>query len=76
MSSATCEFCNRAALFTVRMSDPEGVLERHVCATHARELELPVGTYVLGKVAYSSFAELAAAVTSPEEQGDGQSAML
>lgn len=76
MSSATCEFCNRAAVFTVRMSDPEGVLERHVCATHARELELPVGTYVLGKTAYSSFAELAAAVTSPGELGGRQSAML
>lgn len=74
MSSPSCEFCNRPAVFTVRMSDPEGVLERHVCATHAQQLELPVGTYVLGKTAYPSFAQLAAAVAAdgadgPEQQG-------
>jgi hypothetical protein len=68
MSISTCEFCNRPALFTVRMSDPEGVLERHVCASHAQQLELPVGTYVLGKSAYSSFAELAAAVAGSDER--------
>ena len=68
MSSPTCEFCNQPALFTVRMSDPEGVLERHVCATHAQELELPVGTYVLGKTAYASFAKLAAAVAGTSDE--------
>lgn len=66
MSGLTCEFCEDPAVFSVRVRDPEGVIEHHVCAKHAQELEMPVGTYVLDDTAYPSFATLAAAVEASE----------
>ncbi|HEY2586280.1 MAG TPA: hypothetical protein VGI81_11005 [Tepidisphaeraceae bacterium] len=54
------------------MSDPAGVLERHVCATHAQQLELPVGTYLLGTTAYPSFAQLVAAVAATGAGGQAR----
>lgn len=62
MSFTSCEFCSKASVFTVREDDLGVIRERHVCLTHARELDLPVGTYVFENKAYPSFERMAAAV--------------
>lgn len=63
MSSTSCEFCSKPAVFIVREEDHGTVRERFVCVKHARELDLPVGTYVFENKTYPSFQRMAAAVT-------------
>lgn len=67
MSFDPCEFCSEAAVFIVREDEQGEVRERHVCVKHARELDLPVGTYIFENRSYPSFATMAEAVA-----GDGR----
>lgn len=67
MPSTSCEFCSKASVFTVRQEDLGLVRERHVCVKHARELDLPVGTYVFEDRKYPSFERMAAAVTGQSQ---------
>lgn len=62
MSLERCEFCSKPAVFTVREDEYGAIRERHVCVKHARELDLPVGTYIFGDKRYPSFATMAEAV--------------
>ena len=62
MSFDACEFCSKPAVFTIREDEQGTVRERHVCVKHARELDLPVGTYIFEDKAYPSFAMMAEAV--------------
>jgi hypothetical protein len=50
-------------VFIVREEDHGAVRERYACVKHARELDLPAGTYVFEDKTYQSFKRLAAAVT-------------
>jgi hypothetical protein len=62
MSFDACEFCSKPAVFTIREEEQGAVRERHACVKHARELDLPVGTYIFENKSYPSFATMAEAV--------------
>lgn len=66
MSRDCCEFCSKPVVFTIRAQEEGVIRERHVCVKHARELELPVGTYIFEDKAYSSFASMAEAVAGEQ----------
>lgn len=62
MSGPRCEFCPNAAVFVIRQMESGEPRERHLCAKHALNVDLPPGTYILDNRAYPSFADLVAAV--------------
>jgi hypothetical protein len=62
MPGRTCEICGNAAVFVIREMEGAEARERHLCATHALDVDPPPGTYVLENRSYASFADLVAAV--------------
>lgn len=62
MPGQACEFCGKSAVFVIREMEGAEARERHVCATHALNVDLPPGTYVLENRKYDSFADLVAAI--------------
>lgn len=62
MPGQACEFCGKPAVFVIREMEGAEARERHVCATHALNVDLPPGTYVLENRKYDSFADLVAAI--------------